>query len=321
MKRLARNTFFATVAVFIIIGFITNPVLFYGQGTAAPAVDTARLRAEVSWLANTPFPRNVDHPELLDSAAQWIKKKLQQDGIASWEQTYEVNGKTYRNIVCSFGPRTAKRVIVGAHYDVCGDQAGADDNASGTVGLLELARLLKKNNPALHYRTDLVFYTLEEPPSYDTPDMGSFRHAKSLRDSSIEIKAMVCLEMIGYFSDKPKSQQYPVGLLKLFYPSKADYIAVVGKLGQGALVRKVKRNMQRGCAINVRSINAPKFIPGIDFSDHRSYWNFGYEAVMITNTAFYRNKNYHQPGDVPASLDYGRMAEVIKGAYAVVCGF
>lgn len=321
MTRFSKVVFTITFLIGIGILAVTNPVLF---GRSHPAVhiqvDSVQLKQDVVHLCSFHQSRSAEHPAQLDSAANWLRAQLTAAGIESEEQVYTADGKTYRNVICSFGPREGERVIVGAHYDVCGEQPGADDNASGTAGLLELARQLKKNAPALRYRTDLVFYTLEEPPNYDTPNMGSLIHAESLKKAGVKVKLMVCLEMIGFYSSEKHSQEYPVGAMKLFYPDKANYIAVVGKLGQGRVIRNVKRRLQAACGIDVRSVNAPKFIPGIDFSDHRSYWSQGYEAVMITNTAFYRNKNYHQPTDTPETLDYGRMAEVVKGIYNVVAG-
>lgn len=186
--------------------------------------------------------------------------------------------------------------------------------------MLEIARKLAKENPPLAYRVDMVFYTLEEPPNFREPTMGSAIHAKYISDNKIKVKGMVCLEMIGYYSEEKNSQHYPSGIMKLFYPSKANYIAVVGKLGQGRFMRKVKRKICSACGIDVHSISALKFIPGIDFSDHLNYWKYGYDAVMITDTSFYRNDNYHRPSDLPSTLNFDKMAEVVKGIYNAVTG-
>jgi Peptidase family M28 len=148
--------------------------------------------------------------------------------------------------------------------------------------------------------------------------MGSATHAASLRERGIPVRAMIALEMIGFFTDAPGSQEYPLQILKLFYPSQGNFIGVVGKLGQGALVRRIRNSMRRASSLPVHSISAPIWPPGVDFSDHRSYWEAGYEAVMITDTAFYRNPNYHTTDDTPETLDYERMAMVVKGVYAAV---
>jgi hypothetical protein len=132
---------------------------------------------------------------------------------------------------------------------------------------------------------------------------------------------MISLEMIGYFSDAKKSQSFPIPLLNLFYPSKGDFVTVVGKLDQISVVRRVKKAMQIATPLPVYSINAPILIGGIDFSDHRNYWQEGYEAVMVTDTAFYRNQNYHTVRDTADTLDYQRMSMVVAGVYASVLAF
>jgi hypothetical protein len=170
-------------------------------------------------------------------------------------------------------------------------------------------------------QVDLVAYTLEEPPYFRTPMMGSAVHARSLKQQGHAVRAMVALEMIGYFSDAPNSQSFPSPILKLFYPTKGNFIAIVGKVGQGAVVRRAKRAMRGASALPVYSINAPRFVPGVDFSDHLQYWAAGYQAVMITDTAFYRNPRYHTAHDTPETLDYTRMAMVVQGVYAAVLAF
>jgi Zn-dependent M28 family amino/carboxypeptidase len=220
------------------------------------------------------------------------------------------------NIVATFGPETPERIVVGAHYDTFMDYPGADDNASGVAGLLELARMLGQAPPSL--RVELVAFTLEEPPFFRTDAQGSAVHAESLRAKDVRVRAMLNLEMIGCFSDAPGSQAFPLPLLKLWYPDTGNFIVVVGQLGRGALVRDVKRAMRGASDLPVHSINAPAFIPGVDFSDHLSYWERGYPAVMITDTAFYRNPRYHTAQDTPATLDYARMAKVTDGVHAAV---
>lgn len=283
-------------------------------------VDKKRMYKNLKFLVKSPIARNDQNIERLNECAKYIFdefKKLTEDVE---EQKYFVNGKEYKNIICSFGPKESERIIVGAHYDVCDNQPGADDNASGVAGMLEIARMLKQLNPTLKYRIDFVAYTLEEPPNFRTANMGSAVHAKMLFDNKIKVKRMICLEMIGYFSDKRRSQEYPIGLMKLFYPTKANYIAVVGKVGQGKSVRNTKKAMKQNSDIKVCSINSPAFVPGIDFSDHLNYWKYGYSAVMITDTSFYRNANYHEKTDTLESLNIDKMAEVVKGIFASIVG-
>jgi Zn-dependent M28 family amino/carboxypeptidase len=227
-----------------------------------------------------------------------------------------VDGRTYRNVIALFGPDTKERIVVGAHYDSAGVQPAADDNASGIAGLIELAYLL--GQISLPVRVELVAYSLEEPPYFRTPGMGSAVHATSLKAHGIPVRIMFALEMIGYFSDRPDSQGFPLSIFKLFYPSRGNFIGIVSKLDHGLVVRRVKKAMRQATSLPVYSINAPRFIPGVDFSDHLNYWQAGYPAVMITDTAFYRNKYYHTIHDTPDTLDYERMALVVQGVHAAV---
>lgn len=233
------------------------------------------------------------------------------------------NGKTYRNVICRFGNKGNKKsIIVGAHYDVCGKQEGADDNASGITGLLELARLLndKEVKQRLNHEIELVAYSLEEPPYFRSEFMGSYIHAKSLADNNIDVYGMISLEMIGYFKDDKNSQSYPAFFLKWFYGSKGNYITLTKKFFAGKFARQFSSKFKATKAVKTKQFSAPKFIPGIDFSDHLNYWKFGFSALMITDTAFYRNKNYHEPTDTLETLDLKRMAKVIDGVFGALLG-
>lgn len=175
--------------------------------------------------------------------------------------------------------------------------------------MLELARLLSKEK--LNNRIDFVAYSLEEPPYFGTTDMGSYHHAKWLYDQHEEVKGMICLEMIGYFNDAPGSQNYPLPLLSRFYGNKGNFITVVQKYDNSRFGKKVIELMTSRELIPTKSFTGLKMLPGIDFSDHRNYWKFDYNAVMITNTAFYRNPNYHSPADKMETLDLKKMSLVI----------
>jgi Zn-dependent M28 family amino/carboxypeptidase len=271
----------------------------------------AHVRALVGFT-----PRDETHPENLDRAAAYILRELHDAGGEVEDQAFEANGAIYRNVIARFGTATRERIVVGAHYDAAGPYPGADDNASGVAGLLELARLLGETPPTA--QVELVAFTLEEPPWFASPAMGSAVHAASLKERGIPVRAMIALEMIGYFTDAPGRQQYPLPILKLCYPSQGNFIGVVGKLGQGALVRRVRNAMRRASPLPVHSLSAPRSLPGVDFSDHRNYWDAGYQAVMITDTAFYRNPSYHTADDTPETLDYERMAMVVQGVYGAV---
>jgi hypothetical protein len=275
--------------------------------------DTTRIGNDLRIITKTAQSRNYENIETLNFVADYIFNEFLKNCDTVYYQTYLVNGLEYKNVVGSIGINNTDRIIVGAHYDVAGNQEGADDNASGIVGVIELSRLLSKDN--LKHRIDFVAYTLEEPPFFRTEQMGSNIHARSLYDNGIKVKGMICLEMIGYFNDKPNSQDYPVGFLRLFYGNKGDYITVVQKFGNGKFGRQTKRLMKSQGLIKTKSFTAPPSLPGIDFSDHRNYWKYGYSAVMITNTAFFRNKNYHEATDKMETLDLRRMALVIDEVY------
>ena len=306
---------FAVVMISLSV-WLTQPLFSKPQVSQTRTVDPARLQAHVQMLSVQFAPRDQSQTENLDRVAAYIREQLVEAGGKITEQPFDVEGRTYRNVIASFGPETDERIVVGAHYDAYHLFPGADDNASGVAGLIELAGLLGKIDPQL--RIDLVAFTLEEPPYFHTAYMGSVVHAESLKKQGVKVRAMVSLEMIGYFSDAPDSQSFPVSVLRALYPSQGNFISVVGGVGDGLLVRRIKGAMRDAAPLPVYSINAPRLVPGIDFSDHLSYWNAGYSAVMITDTAFYRNHNYHTANDTAEKLDYKRMAMVVEGVYAAV---
>lgn len=277
--------------------------------------DTSLVKKHLIEITKKIGNRDYSSVENLNKTANYIHENFNKYADSTWFQEYEVTGQKfkYKNVICSFGIQNKERIIVGAHYDVCDVQEGADDNASGVVGLLELARLLKGQK--LNYRIDLVAYSLEEPPYFRSDVMGSYIHAKHLFDNKIPVKGMVCLEMIGYFKDERKTQDYPLGLFKLFYGGKGNYITLVKKIGTGGFTRKFIRSYKDTKALRTKKFSGPKWVPGIDFSDHLNYWKFGFSALMITDTSFYRNPNYHQKTDTMETLDINRMAKVIDGVF------
>ena len=278
--------------------------------------DPRRLERDVRAIVADFGPRDHQHPENLERVAAYIEEAMKGAGGRVTPQRYDVAGKPYRNVIASFGPVDGERIVVGAHYDTFGAQPGADDNASGAAGLMELARLL--TGVSLRVRVDLVAFTLEEPPHFRTDSMGSAVHAKSLRKDGVALRGMITLEMIGYFTDAPGSQQYPSYLLSWMYPSRGNFIGVIGNFGSAMLVRKVAVAMRSATPLPVEGLASPRFVTGVDFSDHASYWDAGYDAVMITDTAFFRYPHYHTMTDTPDRLDYARMAQVVQGVRAAV---
>ncbi len=261
--------------------------------------------------------RNYRNLKVLNKVADYIFQEFQQYADSVYFQEFVADGQTYKNVVGVFNNHLPKTIVVGAHYDVCDNQEGADDNASGVVGVLELARMLCSENQQkkLKHRIEIVAYTLEEPPYYGTELMGSFVHAKSLKDKKVNVYGMVCLEMIGYFDDRPNSQAYPIGMMSWFYGNKGDFIGLVNHFNKGTFAKNFTAQFIKKQKIKTKKITAPKALQGIDFSDHRNYWHFGYSALMITDTAFYRNKNYHQKTDTMETLDIPKMAKVIDTVF------
>lgn len=283
--------------------------------------DPKLLRSHVTRLTTTPKPRDYTHPEILKEIAKYIHQTWTEQGLRPEFQDFKAGGQVYQNVTVSIGPEKAPRIVIGAHYDVAGNQPGADDNASGVAGLLELSRILKDKSSQLNHRIEFVAYCLEEPPFFGSEEMGSAVHAKNLKNSKTEIKLMMSLEMIGYFTEKENSQKFPVSALKYIYPNKGNFIAVVGDLGSFLMTRKIKNMMASQSKVDVEFLNAPKGLVGVDFSDHRNYWAQGYPAVMITDTAFFRNPNYHTPQDTIDTLNFEKMAEVVNGVSAVALRF
>ena len=302
--------------VFVLVLALAQPIFFRPAKRPVPTVDADRLRTHVVNLSERFSPRSVEHPQNLQQAARYIAEEFARAGAAVSEQPYQVEGRLYRNVIARFGEERGERIVVGAHYDAFAGLPGADDNASGVAGLLELAHLLSKTQ--LPRRVELVAFALEEPPVFRGPSMGSLQHARWLKEQKIKVRAMLSLEMIGYFSDAHDSQKYPLPGLSLIYGKQGNFIVVAGRFNDESLVRRVKRAMTSANDLPVHSINALSMIPGIDWSDHASYWQQGYSAAMITDTSFYRNPHYHTANDVAATLDYPRIAQVVQQVYAAV---
>lgn len=283
--------------------------------------DPQRLEKDVRYFSETLYPRSADRREHLDAAAKYITQVFEQHGAQVSEQSVPITGGPFRNIIARYGPQQGPVMIIGAHYDaVAGGDGeamhytpGADDNASGVAGLLELARLLQ--HAPLKTGVELVAYASEEPPFFRSDEMGSAVHANTVQRP---VKLMVALEMIGYYDSQPGSQRYPFSALSVLYPDRGDFIAVIGRLNDISAVRQVKAALLGAEGLPVYSINAPEWVPGIDFSDHMNYWRQGISAVMVTDTAFYRNTEYHQPGDTADRLDYEKMAKVVDGVFILL---
>lgn len=289
----------------IIVVFFVVPQL-YAQDKSS---SFSNIQKDLLFITHLDKPRNYKNIASLNKVADYIKSEFSKVCDSVGFQTYKVHGKEYKNVIGSIGLHHSERIIIGAHYDVYGNSDGADDNASGVVGLLELARLLSKQKQ--NYRIDFVAYTLEEPPFFRTKNMGSYIHAKYLYDAKINVKGMICLESIGYFNDKPNSQEYPIKEMSSIYGTKGNFITVVQNEKREQFSSKISDLMIKEQLIKTKPFVGFSLLPGVDFSDHLNYWKFNFEAVMITNTAFYRNKHYHTKKDLLKTLDIEKISLVV----------
>ncbi len=309
------------IFIFIVWFMVSQPTLVaQSDKQQTTYIKSENLKKLVYTMVERFDGRSYNNIEMLDATADYIHTEFSkysddvvfQNFKTSWFLGDEVY--PYKNVIATFkGTESCESeiVVVGGHYDTFGGYAGANDNTSAVAGLLELARVLGEHPPKC--TTQLVAYVLEEPPAFGTEKMGSFIHAKRLKDQGVKVKVAIVLDMIGFYSEEPNSQSYPIPLMKLYYPAKANYISVVSDFSNILRVREAKNSLKQTSNLPVYSINAPAFIPGIDFSDHRNYWKFGYPALMITDTAFYRSSNYHTKNDTPDTLDYEKISKVIEG--------
>ena len=277
-----------------------------------PRADAAALEAHVRFLATTTPARNWHNAAGLERASDYIADKFARTGAHFWRQPYRARTESTANLIAHFGPASGACVVVGAHYDVFGDMPGADDNASGVAGLLELARLLDSRH--LKSPVELVAFSTEEPPFFGGPEMGSAVHAASLVDAAVGVRVMIALEMIGYFSPRQPDRAL---LLYAIYPHTGDFVSIVGRWQERGLIRLAKKAFRGASALPAVSYSGPAAI-GADLSDHRNYWMAGFPAIMVTDTAYLRNPAYHTAADLPTTLDYQRMAKVVDGVLSTV---
>ncbi len=276
------------------------------------------LRQVVTVLSGEIGVRTYRDMDRLQRTAEYISGQFKASGYEVSRQPFLFRGNTYHNVIAELtgGASPEKILIVGAHYDTVRTTSGADDNASGVAGLLDLARTLRGKKLSKTVR--FVAFALEESPVYRSRNMGSYHYARSLKEKKEQVLGMVCLEMIGFFCDRDGSQHYPLPFFKLRYPSQGNFISLVGNLRSRAFTKRMAAGFRKAVDLPLVTLNAPAIVVGIDFSDHWSFNKFGYDALMVTDTAFYRNPHYHAPTDLPETLDYGRMAKVVEGLTAAV---
>jgi Zn-dependent M28 family amino/carboxypeptidase len=278
-----------------------------------------RLKEHLNVLTVNIGERSVLIPENLKKTAGYLAEFYRQIGLEVRLEPYDYRGVTVANVVAetALGRKSAKRLLIGAHYDSVAGTVGADDNASAVAVQLEVARNLMrlKDQQDLNLSVVFVSFALEEPPVYGTPLMGSRIYAEQARRRQEEIDGILCLEMVGYACFEPGCQAYPFPLMFFGYPKAGNFIGVIGNFDSLNLTRRIFRSFQKNPNLPVVKLTVPFngwILPAVRLSDHASFWDQGFQAVMITDSAFYRNPHYHLESDTQETLDYRFMAELVK---------
>ncbi|MBN1550693.1 M28 family peptidase [bacterium] len=276
-----------------------------------------RLFKHVKTLADEIGERSIVKPVKLRAAQDYILNNLNDYGLETCMEPVCFMGIETANIIgkTSNYRDSSKRYLVGAHYDTVESSPGADDNASGISVLLELARFLNKQfAESSQTAVKFVAFTLEEPPAFATPNMGSYIHAQNMIRADERIEGMICLEMVGFRNSQVGSQKYPPGFLLFNRSHIGNFLCIVhdrqSRELSGSLLNTVRKTSNLPY-VNVLAPFKGKLVPGSRMSDHRNFWDCGYKALMITDTAFYRNPNYHTRSDTPETLDYVFMSELV----------
>jgi Peptidase family M28 len=288
---------------------------FSGQLAPLSAEETEtskHISEHVNYLSVTIGERNLSKAGTLEATADYIKSNLQQAGYSVTEQSYPVQGHQVSNLEAKLAGSDSggTTIVVGAHYDSVKNSPGANDNASGVAAVLELARMFHGSTPRRTVR--FVLFVNEEPPYFQTENMGSLVYARQLRRDQVPVAAMISLETIGFYSDASGSQKYPE-LLGLFYPKRGNFIGFVGNPSSRELLRTAVRKFRETTNFPSEGIAAPQQWPGIGWSDHWSFWQEQYPAIMVTDTALYRYPYYHTPYDTVDRVDFARMSRVVNG--------
>lgn len=275
------------------------------------------LQEDVKKLADDIGNRNFGYYENLNAAADFLGTTFREVGYKVQRQEYKIEGKSYYNMVADkIGIKNPNEIVViGGHYDSVFGSPGANDNGTGAAATLELAKIFakKENNRTIRF----IEFTNEEPPFFWSKDMGSLVYAKQARQEQENIVAMLSLETMGYFSDTKGSQNYP-SPMGLFYPDRGNFICFIGNINSGELVRNAIASFRRHAQFPAEGAVLPNWIPGVGWSDHWSFWQEGYKAIMVTDTAPYRYNYYHTEEDTPDKIDYDKLARVVAGLAEVI---
>lgn len=278
------------------------------------------LERDVRRLADEIGERNTRRPERLEAAARFVEEGLSACGTPRRHE-YGIGTKQFANVEVEIAgrERASEIVVVGAHYDSVPGCPGANDNATGAAGVLALARRFAGSKPERTLR--FVEFVNEEPPWFQTEHMGSVRYAKRCKEKGENVVAMLCLETLGCFRTEEGSQRYPMAALSLCYPSRGDFVVFVGNVASRGLTREAIGAFRGAAEFPSEGAALPSWIPGVDWSDHWSFWEEGIPAVMVTDTAPFRYAQYHTPSDTADRVDFDRLARVVAGLGAVVGRF
>lgn len=271
-----------------------------------------RLAGHVAALAGVIGARHVGRPDAYEAARDYVRRELIGAGCRVAEQPFPSHGLTVANleVVREGTDPSLPCLVVGAHYDSVPGSPGADDNASGVAALIEIARALWPAAPKRTIR--LVAFANEEAPHFAGPEQGSMVYVRALKAAGTAVHRMASLEMLGYYDAAPGSQRYPP-LLKRFYPDRGDFIGFVSNRASRRALREVVAAFRAESPFPCEHLAAPEWVPGVSLSDQYAFWRAGTPAVMVTDTAFYRNPHYHTAADLPETLDYERLAALTAG--------
>lgn len=321
-RRLALRWLMPLLLLFAGLVYVIGMPGYSHQGPLAPLSPRAqglhdRLQDHVRYLATRLGERNVWRSEALRAAADYIRERLEHSGYTVELQPIQSGDLTVMNVAAEVpgGALADEILVLGAHYDSVRGSPGANDNASGVAALLELARVMATARPSRTVR--FVAFVNEEPPFFQSGLMGSRAYARRARERGENVVGMLSLETIGYYSNEPGSQRYPFPF-RFFYPGKGDFIGFVGNLSSRRLVRRAIGSFRRNASFPSEGIAAPGWMTGIGWSDHASFWNEGYAAIMVTDTALFRYEHYHESTDTSDKLDFRRLTHVVEGLGYVV---
>lgn len=276
-----------------------------------------QLRQDVQSLSEAALNRKKSQYDRLNAKKAFLDNALTQAGYPVTRQDYQVDGKTYTNLIVEKrGTEHPNEVIIiGAHYDAAFTSPGANDNATGAAATLELAKRFAEKSPKRTVR--FVEFTNEEPPFFWTQNMGSLVYAKQINPQKENVVAMLSLETMGYFSDTKGSQQYPFPL-NLLYPNQGNFISFIGNLNSGDLVRRSIESFRSQTQFPSEGVSLPDGIPGVGWSDQWSFWQQGYKGIMVTDTAPYRYPYYHTIDDTIDKIDFDKLTRVVSGLSSVI---